>query len=254
MAIEKNISSKEIVEKIINSAPEEFETRNNDDEFAYIQLSSFCSNDCMYCSYSRENWTIERKRITAEEAVAEAKKQYDAGKKYILLYGGLDIFYTAEKIAAIIKKIKEECPDSVLYAAFEERVYEDYKVFYDAGADGFILPHRSANEDHFSRLHPMDMYPDFRKNVLPIIKEMGMKIGTGITVGWPYQTAEMLAEDIEFVKNLEFDLVVVDRFIPQQDTDFESFAKGDIRQTEKVRGIVSELLPDAIILSKLELC
>ncbi len=253
MAIEFNPTRQEMVELIINASPEDFEIRNNDGEFGYIKFTNYCANDCLYCAYSRENWDIERSRMSAEDIVKKAKAEYDSGKKYLILYGGLDIFFYADKMAPIIKDIKKECPDCVLYVALEERVYEDYEAFYKAGADGFILPHRSANEEHFAKIHPMDMYADFRKNVLPILKKTGMKIGTGITVGWPYQTVEILAEDIEFVRDLKPDLVVVDRFVPQKSTDFESFAKGDAKQTENVRGIVSRLLPEAKIISELSL-
>ena len=54
---------------IINGTPEDFELRSSDDEFAAVQLSNFCANDCLYCKYSRENWTIDRKRKSKEEVM-----------------------------------------------------------------------------------------------------------------------------------------------------------------------------------------
>lgn len=253
MALEFKPSREETVEMIINGTPEDFELRSSDDEFASVQLSNFCANDCLYCKYSRENWTIDRKRKSKEE-VMKAFEEAGAGeKKKLLLYSGLDLYFFTDRITDIIKEIKKEYPDSELYLALNERVYEDYEEFYKAGADGFILPHRSINEEHFSRIHPMDMYPDFRKNVLPILREIGLKIGTGITVGWPYQTAEMISEDIEFISELKPDLVVVDRFVPAKDTQFEGFDKGSVKQTENVIKITGRILPDADILTELEL-
>ena len=253
MALDFKPTYEEIIKLIINGTPADFELKSNDDEFFGVQLTNFCSNDCLYCTYSRDNWTVARKRLTADEAVGAFKEAYDKGERRFILYGGLDIFFLTEKLTAIIKRIKEECPECELYVAMNEKVYEDYVAFKDAGADGFILPHRSINEEHFTRIHPMDMYPDFRKNVLPILREIGLKIGTGITVGWPYQTVEMLAQDVEFINELKPDLVVVDRFMPQKDTDFESFKKGDKKQAENVQKLIGKLLPDAVILTKLGL-
>lgn len=253
MALEFKPSREETIKMIINGTPADFELRSSDHEFAAVQLSNFCANDCLYCKYSRDNWTVERIRKSVEE-IMEALENAGAGeKKKILLYSGLDLYFFTDRLTDIIGEVKKAYPDRELYLALNERVYEDYEAFYKAGADGFILPHRSINEEHFSRIHPMDMYPDFRKNVLPILREIGLKIGTGITVGWPYQTAEMLAEDIEFISELKPDLVAVDRFVPAKDTQFEGFEKGSVKQTENVRKIIARILPDADILTKLEL-
>lgn len=253
MALNFKPSREEAIKMIINGTPKDFELRNNDEEFAYVKLSEFCANDCLYCKYSRDNWTIERKRRSKEEVLRAFEAAYENGKKKFLLYGGLDLYFFSDRIVDIVKDIKKACPDTELYLALNERVFEDYEAFYKAGADGFILPHRSINEEHFSRIHPMDMYPDFRKNVLPILREIGFKIGTGITVGWPYQTVEMLAEDIEYISELKPDLLVVDRFIPAKDTEFEGFEKGSIKQTENVMKIAGRILPKADILTRLEL-
>ncbi|MDO4482799.1 MAG: radical SAM protein [Bacillota bacterium] len=253
MALEYKPSREEIIKMIINGTPSDFELRSSDSEFAAVQLSNFCANDCLYCKYSRDNWTVERKRKSKEE-VMEALKEAGAGeKKKLLLYSGLDLYFFTDRLTDIIREVRKTYPDSELYLALNERVYEDYEEFYKAGANGFILPHRSINEEHFSRIHPMDMYPDFRKNVLPILREIGLKIGTGITVGWPYQTAEMICEDIEFVSGLKPDLIVVDRFVPAKDTQFEGFDKGSIKQTENVMKIAGKILPEADILTRLEL-
>ena len=247
MALDK----KDIVEFIING-DKSVEAVTADGEYAFVDFTSFCSNACRYCQRSRDNWDLKRWRLTKDEVVEAFRKDYDAGKRKFFLYGGVDIFFISSKLEAIIKAIKSEYPDVELWVAFGEKVYEEYKAYKDAGADGFALFHRSANEDHFARLHTIEQYPDFRKRVQPFLREMGFKLCTGITVGWPFQTAEILAEDVAYLEELKPELVVVDVFEPQEGSDFSSFPAGDKKQQENIIKLVNKILPEAEVLRGLK--
>lgn len=247
MALDK----KEIIEYIINGNKNDPDPVTQDDEFVFVDFTSFCSNACLYCQRSKNNWDLPRARMTKEEIVEAFKEGYASGKRRFFLYGGVDLYFYNERLTDVVKSIKTEYPDCDLYVAFGEKVYEDYQAIKDAGADGFALFHRSANEAHFAKLHTYEQYPDFRKKVQPFLREMGFKIGTGITIGWPYQTAEILAEDILYVEETKPDLIVVDTFVPQKGSDLESFPPGDKKQQKNVIKLVKKLLPDAIILTDL---
>ena len=84
------------------------------------------------------------------------------------------MFFVREKYVDIIQRFKSDCPDSELYLAAGEKVFEDYAAYKEAGLDGYVLFHRSADEDHFAKLHTIESYPDFRKRMLPILREAGL--------------------------------------------------------------------------------
>ncbi|MBR6504045.1 MAG: radical SAM protein [Firmicutes bacterium] len=250
MALAYRPEKEEIIQSIINGV-KDGEAVTDDGSFFCLDFTSFCSGNCYYCAKSRDNWDLKRSRMTAEEILEGLKAAYESGTRNFLLYGGMDLYFDREKISDIVRKIKTAYPDCLLYLAVGEKVTEDYLAYKEAGADGFALFHKTANEDHFARLHSMEYYPDFRKKMLPFLRDMGFRIGTGITVGWPYQTAEILAEDVAFLMELEPDLVVIDAFVPEKGTEFEGFRKGDRKQQENLVKLVRKIFPDIPILTHL---
>ncbi len=250
MALTYRPDEAEIIRSVINGIKGE-EPEVQDDEFFCLDYTSYCSGSCLYCERSRNNWDLKRERMTPDEILEKLKTAYDKGIRRFFLYGGADLFFVREKYVDIIQRFKSDCPDSELYLAAGEKVFEDYAAYKEAGLDGYVLFHRSADEDHFAKLHTIESYPDFRKRMLPILREAGMKIGTGVTVGWPYPAGEILAKDIEFLMDLEPDLVVVEPFRPEKGTEFEGFEKGDKKQQKKVVKLLRKIFPEMTILTHL---
>ena len=49
------------------------------------------------------------------------------------------MFFTAEKIADIVRNIKKRHSDCAVTLSVGERDYDTYKYWYDAGADRYLL-------------------------------------------------------------------------------------------------------------------
>ena len=54
----------------------------------------------------------------------------------------------------IISSIRKLYPDCAITLSVGEKSYETYKKYYDAGANRFLLRHETADEEHYSKLHP----------------------------------------------------------------------------------------------------
>lgn len=77
--------------------------------FAPLYLSNYCCNNCLYCGFRQDNKTMERKKLTVDEAVAEAEKIMEMGHKRILLVAGEDVQKcNLDYIKEIIDKIYEK--------------------------------------------------------------------------------------------------------------------------------------------------
>jgi biotin synthase len=50
------------------------------------------------------------------------------------------------------------------------------------------------------------------------LKSAGFQVGTGVMIGLPFQTIEMLADDVCFFKSMDVDMVGMGPFIPHRDT------------------------------------
>jgi biotin synthase len=66
------------------------------------------------------------------------------------------------------------------------------------------------------------------------LRSTGYQVGSGIMIGLPGQTTEILADDILTFKALELDMIGVGPFIPHPDTPLGDAAQGTLEMTLKV--------------------
>jgi biotin synthase len=118
-------------------------------------------------------------------------------------------------------------------------------MWFEAGADRFLLRHETANAIHYSKLHPAELKLSTRLECLHSLKELGYQVGTGFMVGSPFQTLENLVEDLLFIKEFNPHMVGIGPFIPHKDTPFGEYAAGSAQLTLKLISILRLLLPKA---------
>ena len=212
-----------------------------------IELTNYCKNDCFYCGIRRSNQNIERYRLTDEQVLACCQTGYELGFRTFVLQGGEDTHFTDERLCNMISTIKSRYPDCALTLSVGEKSYASYKAYFDAGADRYLLRHETANEEHYGKLHPASLSLAKRKQCLYNLKEIGFQVGCGIMVGSPYQSAECLAEDILFMRELEPEMVGIGPFIPHHDTPFADQPGGTMELSLFMLGLVRLMLPRALL-------
>lgn len=212
-----------------------------------IEFTSFCKNDCYYCGLRRSNQKAQRYRLTKEQILACCKTGYGLGFRTFVLQGGEDPFYTDEKLADIVYSVKKAYPDCAVTLSAGEKKKESYQLFFDAGADRYLLRHETADARHYQKLHPREMSLHTRKQCLLDLKEIGYQVGCGFMVGSPYQTEKTLAEDLLFIQELSPQMVGIGPFIPHQDTPFGKEPAGSLRLTLKLLAMIRLLLPSVLL-------
>lgn len=208
-----------------------------------IEFSNYCKNDCYYCGIRRGNRHVNRYRLTKEEILKCCSSGYELGFRTFVLQSGEDPWYTDQRMVEIVREIKEKYPDCAITLSIGERSRESYHLLREAGADRYLLRHETASEEHYGKLHPKEMSIGTRKQCLRDLKELGYQTGAGFMVGSPYQTAENLAEDLIFLKELEPDMVGIGPFIPHHDTPFRDEAAGTLEMTLFLLSIIRIILP-----------
>ena len=212
-----------------------------------IEFSNYCKNDCFYCGIRRSNGNAQRYRLTKTEILSCCEEGHELGFRTFVLQSGEDPYYTDDKLIDIIRSIKQQFPDCALTLSIGEKTYEQYKAYFDAGADRYLLRHEMASDAHYKKLHPSDMLLENRKQCLYDLKEIGYQVGTGFMVGSPYQTAEDMAEDMLFLKKLQPEMVGIGPFISHKDTPFADKTSGTMEQTLFMIGLIRLTLPKALI-------
>ena len=212
-----------------------------------IEISSYCKNDCFYCGIRRSNKNAERYRLTKEEILSCCEKGNGLGFKTFVLQGGEDPFYTDDKVCDIVSSIKEKYPDCAVTLSLGEKSRESYKRLFDAGADRYLLRHETADDFHYSRLHPENLTLENRKRCLYDLKEIGFQVGTGFMVGSPYQTDESIAKDLMFLKALDPHMVGIGPFISHKETCFKDFENGSVEKTLFLLSVIRLMLPNVLL-------
>ena len=143
--------------------------------------------------------------------------------------------------------IKERYPDCAITLSIGEKSKESYQAYFDAGADRYLLRHETYNHEHYRKLHPANLSPEHRQQCLCDLKDIGYQIGCGFMVGSPYQTAEHLAEDMLFMKELNPHMIGIGPFIPHHDTPFAGKAAGTLELTLYMLGLIRLMIPKVLL-------
>lgn len=212
-----------------------------------IEIGNCCHNDCLYCGIRRSNRNIERYRLDKETILQCCEEGYNIGFRTFVLQGGEDNFMTDERIVDIVSSIRKKYPDCAITLSLGEKSPEAYKMFYDAGANRYLLRHETHNPKHYSFLHPDSMSLQNRLECLHALKDIGFQTGTGIMVGSPGQTTENIIEDILFIKDFKPQMIGIGPFIPHHDTPFAGYKPGNIRTTLLLLSIFRLMHPKALI-------
>lgn len=212
-----------------------------------IEFTNYCKNDCYYCGIRASNTKAHRYRLNKEEILSCCKQGYALGFRTFVLQGGEDVHFTDDVITDIVKAIRDKYSDCAITLSLGERSRESYQKLFDAGANRYLLRHETADNIHYSKLHPQKLSLEKRKQCLYDLKEIGYQTGTGFMVGSPYQTAENLAEDLLFIKELSPQMVGIGPFIPHKDTPFKNMEQGSLELCLYLIAILRLMLPNALI-------
>lgn len=212
-----------------------------------IEFTNYCKNDCLYCGIRKSNLNAIRYRLSKQDILECCKEGYNLGFRTFVLQGGEDLYFSDKKICDIVSSIKKLYPDCAITLSIGEKSYDSYKRYFDAGVDRYLLRHETANPAHYAKLHPENLSAENRKQCLYNLKEIGYAVGTGFMVGSPFQTAENLAEDMLFIKQLQPHMVGIGPFISHKDTPFAKEKSGNLELTLFMLGLIRLTLPNVLL-------
>ncbi len=212
-----------------------------------IEFTNYCKNDCYYCGIRQSNKEAARYRLTREEILMCCEYGYELGFRTFVLQGGEDGYFTDERLEEIIRSIKKHWPDCAVTLSVGERDRDSYARLREAGADRYLLRHETANDCHYRRLHPPKLSLLNRKNCLFQLKQLGYQTGAGLMVGSPGQTVETLTDDMEFLQELQPEMVGIGPFLPHSHTPFGKEPAGSTALTLYLLSLIRLMLPYVLL-------
>ncbi len=212
-----------------------------------IEFTNYCKNNCYYCGIRNGNKKVERYRLTEEEVLNCCKTGYGLGFRTFVLQGGEDPYDTDERICSMVRQIKKAFPDCAITLSIGEKERESYEAYFEAGAERYLLRHETADEAHYRSLHPERMSLEHRKNCLRTLKQIGYQTGCGFMVGSPGQSIDTLYQDLQFIRELEPEMVGIGPFIPHDETPFAKERAGTMEETLRLLSILRLLRPMVLL-------
>ncbi len=234
-----------LFERAVQTARQQFQNRIY--IRGLIEFTNYCKNNCYYCGIRRDNKNADRYRLTAEEILLCCQEGYKLGYRTFVLQGGEDGYYTDDRICEIVSSVKRLYPDCAVTLSIGEKSAESYRRFYEAGADRYLLRHETADAGHYISLHPKEMSFENRRRCLSELKAIGYQVGAGFMVGSPGQTVECLAEDLEYLEELQPHMIGIGPYIVHNQTPFVGSPNGSVEQTLVLIGILRLMFPKVLL-------
>jgi len=189
-----------------------------------IEVSNFCVRRCGYCGIRLENRAIDRYRMTDDEILACARMAVSLRYGTVVLQAGEDYGLTRDGIATIVRRIKTETSLAVTLS-LGERPDEDLAAWREAGADRYLLRFETSDTGLYDRIHPPRHgdggepgQANDRFTILRHLRELGYEVGSGIMVGIPGQTWDVLVTDLLTFRDHDLDMIGIGPYIPHPET------------------------------------
>jgi biotin synthase len=187
-----------------------------------VEISNFCARQCAYCGLRAGNENLVRYRMLAGEIFAAAQQAVKFGYGTVVLQAGEDYGISAEWLAEIVQRIKNETPLAVTLS-LGERPDKDLTAWRSAGADRYLLRFETSDRNLFEEMHPpLGNRKCDRIAILRRLREFGFEVGSGIMVGIPGQTYASVADDIALFREIDLDMIGIGPFIPHPATPLGS--------------------------------
>jgi len=179
-----------------------------------VEVTNHCRRRCAYCGLRAENCDIQRYVMTEDEVLACAYQACKLGYGTIVIQGGETPRVTRYDMAHIVRRIKAET-DLAVTLSLGERDEADFAEWRRAGADRYLIRFETSAPELYGRLHP-DAPRGLHKRLhtLRTLRRLGYEIGSGVLIGVPGQTIDMLADDILLFRELDLDMIGVGPYIP----------------------------------------
>ena len=214
---------------------------------ALIEISSYCRNNCNYCGLRCSNGLAQRYRLAKEEILECCRRAAVLGFNTFVLQGGEDPGQSDEWLADVVAAIRAEFPTKAITLSVGERSLETYSMLRNAGANRYLLRHETADDEHYSFLHPHTMSASNRRMCVLDIKAAGFQTGTGMMIGSPGQTVEHLVQDLLFLDKVKPHMIGIGPFIPAAGTPFANVPHGSVEDTLLLISILRVRFPKALI-------
>ena len=185
-----------------------------------VETGNICEKNCFYCGIRRGNGSVKRYQLPEEDVLRMARWAWEKGYGSVVLQGGeIESGENTARVERILGAIREWGGDGFgVTLSLGEQEEDVYRRWKEAGAHRYLLRIETSNPQLYSEWHPADHSWKRRVECLRVLRNLGYQTGTGVMWGLPGQTVSDLADDVEFFRDRDADMIGMGPFIPHPDT------------------------------------
>jgi methylornithine synthase len=223
--------------------------------YGFLNISTYCRNDCRFCFYRRSNPESRRYRKEMPEIVAAAVGLAGSGIHLIDLTMGEDpALFNGDgagydRLVVLVDSVRQTTglpimvSPGVIPASLLCRLAQ-------AGADWYACYQETHQRRLFARLRPGQDF-DRRLQAKHKARRQGLLIEEGLLCGVG-ETAVDLADSIAVMRHLDADQVRVMRFVPQPGTPMAKTIPPDSGRETLTMAVLRLVFPDRLIPASLD--
>ncbi len=187
-----------------------------------VEFSNICSKDCLYCGIRKSNSHVVRYNATDEEILESCQFAWKNKFASVVLQSGeLSSPAFVKRVDHLLKEIKKLSNNELgITLSCGEQSRETYQRWFESGAHRYLLRIESSTKELYEKIHPNTELHSYENRVecLHRLRDCGYQVGTGVMIGLPFQTDEHLAADLQFIKNMDIDMVGMGPYIEHEET------------------------------------
>src|SRR2546426_5979039 len=165
-----------------------------------VEVSSFCRQNCNYCAMRRDNRDLHRYRLAADQLLELIVHHRPAVITDIDIQAGEDPVAVREVVVPLIRELRRHA-DLGITVCLGTLSQCEFDQLRNAGADYYILKLETADAAHYREiLAPGTL--EQRIDVIRYLAASGWNVSSGLIVGLPGQTNQMIVSALELLATL----------------------------------------------------
>lgn len=193
-----------------------------------VEVSSHCRENCSYCAMRRDNRSLKRYRLAADELAELIIHHRPAAITDIDIQAGEDPVAIRETVLPLMRELRRHTQLGITLCVGTLSTRE-YDLLREAGGDCYVMKIETGNEEHYRTIGAPGTLPE-RLASIRYLASRGWKVSSGLIVGLPGQTSAQVEESLSLLAQLPLTGCSVSPFVAGVQTPFETAPNGDIRQ------------------------
>ena len=194
-----------------------------------VEVSSNCRENCHYCAMRRDNRSLTRYRLAADELAELIIHHRPAAITDIDIQAGEDPVAVREVVLPLVRELRRRT-DLGITLCLGTLSPHDYDRLREAGADYYVMKIETGNGEHYDFIGAPGTLAE-RVAAICYLAGKGWNVSSGLIVGLPGQTQAHVEETLQLLTRLTLAGCSVSPFVAGGQTPFGAAPDGDIQQT-----------------------